>query len=280
MQKLKLLNFIFSHSIFAALCALALSYQTIDVLPGRQHNSYFYIFVFAATLCSYNFHLLAGAFFVNGKQPVKKVLTANADTLIFISLPAVAVAYTLLHQQYLLPYVAIAFAASFLYSLPLLPLPYFKKIRSLGVVKTLLLAITWTYVTAFLPLQKPGALFGTAELIFFAHRFCFMLQLCLIFDLRDVAVDKVKGLHSLATDISLQTANRLFYGLAAAFGVFTLLLFHFIPSVYLVLAFAMVQFAAVVLYTTPQQYRSYFFYFFLVDGLMILSALFTGLVSI
>jgi hypothetical protein len=49
---------------------------------------------------------------------------------------------------------------------------------------------------------------------------------------------------------------------------------------YLVLAFGMVQFAVIILYRAPQQYRNYFFYFFLVDGLMILSALFTGLVSI
>jgi hypothetical protein len=280
MQKLKLLNFLFSHSLFAACCAVALCFQTIDVLPGTAHNIYFYFFVFAATLCSYNFHLLAGALFAGDKPGVKNVLNAHAGAVLFIASSAAVIVYTLLHLQHLLAYVAIAFAASFVYSLPLMPFAVLKKIRSLGFVKTLLLALTWTYVTAYLPLQQPGSAMDNARWIFIAHRFCFMLQLCLIFDLRDVAVDKIKGLHSLATDISPQTADRLFYFLAAAFGVFTLLLYQFIPSVYVVLAFAMVQAAAIILYTTPQAYRNYFFYFFLVDGLMILSALFTGLVSI
>ncbi len=184
------------------------------------------------------------------------------------------------HLQPLLPWLVIAFACTALYSLPLMPLPFFKKIRSVGFLKTLLLALTWTYVTAFLPVQQSGSVLGKVEYIFIAHRFCFMMQLCLIFDLRDVAVDKVKGLHSLATDISSQAANLLFYLLVAAFGVLTVLLFQSKPSLYLLLAFGMVQFTAIILYRTAPQYRNYFFYFFLVDGLMILSALFTALVSI
>jgi hypothetical protein len=279
-QKLRWLSFIFSHSIFAAGCAVALSFQTIDVLLATAHNSYFYCFVFAATLCSYNFHLLAGALFTNNRQSVSQLLSKNIDTVLFIAASSAVIVYTLLHLQHLLWYVAIAFAGSLLYTLPLLPFPFVKKIRRPGFVKTLLLATTWTYVTAFLPLWQHNTALGNAEMIFLAHRFFFILQLCLIFDMRDVAVDKVKGLHSLATDISPKTANRLFYWLAAAFGACTLLLFYFIPSLYLVLAFAMVQFAAIVLYSTPQQYRNYFFYFFLVDGLMILSALFTSLVRI
>jgi hypothetical protein len=280
LQKLRIINFFFSHSIFAALCAVALCFQTVDILPGAQHNTFFYLFVFSATLCSYNFHLLAGAVFVRGIPSAKHVLSANREAVVFIVLSAAAIVYTLLHLQFLLPWVAVSLAAAALYSLPLLPLPLFEKVRSAGFLKTLLLALTWTYVTAFLPLQQSGYGIHNKEYIFFAHRFCFMLQLCLIFDLRDVAVDKIKGLHSLATDISHGAANRLFYLLVGLFGILTVWLFQFIPSIYLMLAFGMVQFAVIILYQAPQQYRSYFFYFFLVDGLMILSALLTGLVSI
>ncbi len=277
---MKLLNFIFSHSIFAGLCAVALCHQTISLLPCKQHNPLFYLFVFSATLCSYNFHLLAGVLFVKGAGSVKNVLSANIDAVLFILLSALVIVYCLLHLQPLLPWVAISFAAAALYSMPLMPVHFLEKIRTAGFLKTLLLALTWTYVTVLLPLKQSGCVLDKEAGIFFAHRFCFMLQLCLIFDLRDVAVDKTKGLHSLATDISPRAAGLLFYLLVVAFGVFTILLFSFIPSLYLLLAFAMVQFAAVILYRAPQLYRNYFFYFFLVDGLMILSALFTGLVSI
>jgi hypothetical protein len=277
---LKFLNFIFSHSIFAAFCAVALCFQTIDILSSTKHSTYFYGFVFSATLCSYNFHLLAGVLYSKGLKPAKAILRANTDAVLFIMLSAAAIVYTMLQLQHLLPWIAVSFATTALYSLPLLPFPFFKKIRSIGFLKTLLLAFTWTYVTAFLPLLQSEYILGKREYIFFAHRFCFILQLCLIFDLRDVAVDKVKGLHSLATDISPGAANTLFYALVAAFGVLTVLLYQLIPSLYLVLAFGMVQFAAIILYRSPQQYRNYFFYFFLVDGLMILSAVFTGLVRI
>jgi hypothetical protein len=278
LQKLKILNFFFSHSIFAALCAAALCFQTIDILPGAKHNTYFYGFVFFATICSYNFHLLAGAFFNKGY--IKEVMRENMDALLFIILSAAGIVFTMFRLQHLLPWVTVAFAAAALYTLPLLPFPFLSRIRNIGFLKTLLLALTWTYVTAFLPLQQSGYVLGRGEYIFFAHRFCFMLQLCLIFDLRDVALDKVKGLHSLATDISTRAVNRLFYLLVASFVTASVLLFQFIPSLYLLLAFAMVQFAVIILYRAPLQYRNYFFYFFLVDGLMILSALFTALVSI
>jgi hypothetical protein len=280
LQKLKFLNFFFSHSIFAAFCAAALSFQTIDVLPGATHSGFFYFFVFSATLCSYNFHLLAGALYIQGAGFLRQVTTAHKDAVGMVLLSAAGTVYALLHLQQLLPLVAIAFAATALYSLPLLPLPFVKKLRRIGFLKTLLLALTWTYVTAYLPLAQSGLAPGRAEYVFLAHRFCFVLQICLIFDLRDVAVDKIKGLHSLATDITPRAASLLFYLLIAAFGVFTVWLYQFIPSLYLVLAFAMVQFAAVILFRAPQQYRNYFFYFFLADGLMILSAVFTGLVSI
>ena len=37
--------------------------------------------------------------------------------------------------------------------------------------------------------------------------FLFMLLLCIIFDNRDVAIDQLLGLHSLATDLKASTVD-------------------------------------------------------------------------
>ena len=66
-------------------------------------------------------------------------------------------------------------------------------------LKTVLLAFTWAYVTVFIPLHKSYLFLRHSELFVFNRRFLFMVMLCIIFDNRDKAVDKIRGLHSLAT---------------------------------------------------------------------------------
>ena len=95
----------------------------------------------------------------------------------------------------------IAFLLTFLYSVPLLPLNKLAFLRKAGFVKTILLAFTWAYVTAYLPLAHVFLHNTTEGCLFISNRFLFMLVLCIIFDNRDIAVDKIRGLHSLSTDV-------------------------------------------------------------------------------
>ena len=68
-------------------------------------------------------------------------------------------------------------------------------------MKTILLSFTWAFVTILIPLQIPVFQMSNAAVFLFINRFLFMLMLCIIFDKRDAAVDKIRGLHSLATAI-------------------------------------------------------------------------------
>ena len=52
---MKWLHFILSHSIFIAVCAVALAFQTAQLLK-LDINLFVYGFIFFATLCSYNFY--------------------------------------------------------------------------------------------------------------------------------------------------------------------------------------------------------------------------------
>jgi hypothetical protein len=273
------LRFIFTHSFFVALCAVALCAETVLLFKG-PHSVYLYLFVGLATLASYNFHLLMGALYHQRPPHWRALLRQQPMATVLLLLTGAGLCWVLGYLRSLWPWVALAFVATALYSLALLPWRPMAQLRRLGFAKTLLLALTWAFVTAFLPLQAmaPNRLDvpGTDGLLLLLYRFCLMLQICWVFDLRDTALDKIKGLHSLATDLRPAVANRLFYVLAmvcVALGVWLTVYWHWWGWALVV---GTVQVAAIVLYRVPLRRRGYLYYYFLVDGLMLLSALLTA----
>ena len=58
---MKWLHFILSHSIFIAVCAVALAFQTAQ-LRHFTNSVFVYGFIFFATLCSYNFYWILSRF--------------------------------------------------------------------------------------------------------------------------------------------------------------------------------------------------------------------------
>lgn len=147
-------------------------------------------------------------------------------------------------------------------------------------MKTLLLAITWTYVTAFIPIEKKVMDLDNPEIFVISRRFLFLLMLCIIFDSRDIAVDKIRGFRSLATDLSPRILKWLIY------SIFTLLfasnfcsgLFGF--NIFQTIALQISSMALLMVYFYSTKKQGYLFYYFIVDGLMIFSALTTWIASI
>ena len=107
-----------------------------------------------------------------------------------------------------------------------------------------------------------------------------MLLLCFVFDNRDVAVDKIKGLHSIATGLKPASVKRLAL----------LLLILLTGSVYVLqysglnleqsFALMISAIAAGYSFYLSLQKRNYYFYYFFVDGLMLFSALATYIAGI
>jgi hypothetical protein len=167
-----------------------------------------------------------------------------------------------------------------LYCIPLLPFSFLQFTRKAGVLKTILLAFTWAYVTAFIPIQKSYLLLDNADLFILTRRFLFMLMLCIIFDNRDKAVDKIRGLHSLATDLKPVVLKILIY------IIFTILFSsNFFYKDYGItleqsIALQVSTLALLTVYFYSAKKRSYLFYYFIVDGLMLFSALATMVASI
>lgn len=276
---MKWLHFILSHSIFVAVCAVALSFQTVLLLKP-DINPFVYGFIFFATLCSYNFYWILSKLSFTSANNIPGLLKKETGSYLILIISVIGLLFCFLRSSIPLHLVVIAVSLTMTYAVPLLPVPALQFTRKAGVLKTVLLAFTWTFVTVLIPLQKEFSLLNSADLFIFSRRFLFMLMLCIIFDNRDKDMDKIRGLRSLATDIPPVTLRILI------FLIFALLFTsNFFSGSYgitlsqsIALQIATIALLAIYFYSNKKQ--GYLFYYFFVDGMMIFSALVTYIAGI
>jgi 4-hydroxybenzoate polyprenyltransferase len=242
-------------------------------------NYYLIAFVFFATLCSYNFHYILAAGLGNQKLSIRLLYKRHTSFLILIAGAAGAVFFfNSAHILIMNVFVAVLF--TLVYSMPLLPFAQLDFAKRAGFLKTMLLAFTWTFVTAYFPLAQHGLQFTTSGILILAKRFLFMLMLCIIFDNRDVNVDKIHGLHSLATDLSPKTMRWLIGIVFALLFVLNFFLGRQAVSYRQVAALQLSALITLVIYFFSRKKQDYFFYYFIVDGMMVLMVLLTTVASI
>lgn len=244
-----------------------------------EFNIHLIAFVFFATLCSYNFHYLLGHF--SSQKKISLQLLFSRYTALLILLTGgigVLLAFSAAHIRF--ENVVIAFMLTFLYSIPLLPFKQLSFARKAGFLKTVLLAFTWMFVTAYLPLSQNGVAFTTAGMLLMAKRFLFMLMLCILFDNRDIGVDKIRGLSSLATDLSPKAMRWLIAIVFLMLFTINFLLGSHGISGRQVFALQLSAIINVVIYFFSLKKQGYIFYYFVVDGMMVLMTLLTTVASI
>lgn len=236
-------------------------------------------FVFFATLASYNFHyILAGSI---AKKTVSLSLFTNRPSAVFFLLLGFAgAAGCYCYEPLSFSNVLLSVFLTSIYSIPLLPFKQLDVARKAGILKTVLLAFTWMFVTAYLPMAEYEMQFSSLGKLILAKRFLFMLMLCILFDNRDVKVDQVNGLHSLATDLSPAMMRGLIF---IVFVLLFTLNFYFGKldiSSRQVIALQLSSLATLAVYFYSRKKPGYFFYYFIVDGMMILMVLLTTIASI
>ncbi|MEO6540328.1 MAG: hypothetical protein ABIN74_05030 [Ferruginibacter sp.] len=276
---MKWLHFILSHSIFISVCAVALAFQTAQLLH-LDNDLFIYGFIFFATLCSYNFYWILSKVSFTKKALVINLLKKESTGCVLLLVSAAGLLYCLYRSALPVEFVVTAILLTALYAIPLLPVQLLHFTRKAGVLKTILLAFTWAYVTAFIPIQKSYLLLDNADLFIISRRFLFMLMLCIIFDNRDKDVDKIRGLHSLATDLKPVVLRVLIFIIFAV--LFTSNFFYKAYGITFEQSIAL-QISTVALMTVyfySAKKRSYLFYYFIVDGLMLFSSLATYIAGI
>jgi 4-hydroxybenzoate polyprenyltransferase len=115
---------------------------------------------------------------------------------------------------------------------------------------------------------------------FAASRFFLVYAICIVFDYRDRADDKLEGIRTLVNYFDETGVNRLFIFSVIAFFVFTMALFFSGISIIAVLILLIPGIILVSVYNTAKLSTSDYLYYFVLDGLMMLSALLMAILPI
>lgn len=233
----------------------------------------FVLFAFSGTLCSYNFHwyLTPSLYGLTGKA-AWSVQQKRAHAVLFL-LGTVGAAYfgfrLLQHWEWLL---ATAFI-TFLYSAPKIPYKSFRWLKNIAIGKTIFLAYSWTHVTAFLPLELSDSTWDNARYLFVINRFFLIYPICILFDLRDKEEDKREGIRSMITEFDKRGVGVIFWGSLLVFFGTTIGLYFTGINIPVLLALLAPGLLLAMLYHYSQRTLSDYFYYFVLDGLMMLSGL-------
>lgn len=267
----KAFDFFVFTSLFIACCAVLMVYQA-SLLFRLQLPHSLYLFVFFGSVCSYNFHWYLTPPDVSALSDKLRWNLSNKTLHLLLSATgfagAAACAFLLVQNWF---WLALTGLLTFLYSAPMIPHPAFMRLRRIAVAKTIYLAMAWTQVTALLPLViSPGPL-QPVHTWYLVNRFLFLYAICIVFDRRDVESDRKAGIKSLVTYLSSRGVDRLFWCTLVLFAGTTVILCRWMPVAdVVILAFPSLLLAF--LHLPAKQSKSDYLYYFLLDGLMALSA--------
>ena len=264
-------NFILFSSLFVSLCAILLIWQTSTLLHLPTANYDFYIFAFFSTICSYNFHWFLTPADYSASE---RILWGARHKTLQLVLSILGGIGSLIYFWSLKQYwweLSGAAVLTFLYSAPKIPFPPFTWLRKVAIGKTIFLTSVWIYVTNLLPIFISGEPFTLQALYFVLHRYFLVYALCILFDHRDVESDKKEGIRSLITWLSTSSLMRLYFGSLVVSAIFALLLYS--PGQLIIEVCLLTPIVVTALLTRyTLRTRSDYYYYFVLDGLVMLSA--------
>ena len=267
----KLFDFFVFTSLFIAVCAVLMVYQS-TLLFNLPLSKRLIGFVFFGSVCSYNFHWFLTP--PNIKQPSEKIRWNINYKYLHLALFIIGLIGSAIFTYLLLDHwiwlILTAFL-TFMYSAPKLSYPIFVNIRKIAIGKTIFLAFAWAHITSFLPIVIESDYLTTGEIWYVINRFFYLYAICIVFDRRDVEEDRKAGIKSLITYLNEKGIDRLFWGTMIAFLITTVLLLRYL-LLYQVLALFIPGIVLAILYKPSKKNRSDYLYYFILDGLMMLSA--------
>jgi 4-hydroxybenzoate polyprenyltransferase len=267
----RLFDFFLFSSLFIAACALLMVYQTA-MLFHLDLPLALYGFVFSGSVCSYNFHWYLTPPVPQNESQRNRWNSANRSLHIILfglGILGAAVCSFLLIEHWL--WLGVTAFTTFLYSAPKIPYPPFNYLRKIAIGKTIFLSFAWAHVTALLPLVIRLPHYSNEGFLFVANRFLFIYAICILFDYRDVEEDRKAGIRSLITLLSERGIGMLFWSSLALFTLTSCLLVPWFGWIVSALLFLPAVILACIYSWSKKNFSDYLYYFIL-DGLMMLSA--------
>ncbi len=276
----KISEFILFSSIFIAACAVALSIETNLLFHLPLNNLSFYCFVFGATIVQYNLHYLVKTTAVKNSQRLRWSLKNKNLHAILFAIGCVLILVSLfsfkLRHFYIL---SILGAIAFLYSFPALPFGKRRRIKDYGFLKIITLALLWTLVTVWFPVNDIPVN-KTLYLFIFVKRFVFMFVLCLLFDVRDIDVDRKENIKTLPVALGKKKSYEIAWLVLLLFLVLSGVQYFLFPEAGIFIAMILSAVATFITVELSKKTNSDFFYLAGIDGMMLLQAALVYLLSL
>ena len=269
----KILEFILFSSLFIACCAVAFCIET-NILLGLPYNSAgFYCFVFGATLLQYNLHYSAKKKAVKNSQRLQWSLQNKRIHFVLLVLGSLLILFSFFsfHLKHFIILACLG-GISFLYSFPFLPVGKKRKIKDYGFLKIVTLSLLWTLVTVWFPVNTmhvDNALFW----LVFVKRFIFMFVLCLLFDLRDIEIDREEKINTLPVKLGRSACYKLSYVLLGAFFILSVAQYLYLPQLPFLAAMVVSSLVTFWVIEKTKTNNSDIIYLAGIDGMMLLQAM-------
>lgn len=229
-------------------------------------------FVFFGSVTSYNFHwwLTPPVADEVSEKVSWNIKHKHIHLILFIFGIIGSAIFTFLMLEHWFWLLVTAFL-TFLYSAPKIQLPAFMFLRKVAVGKTIFLAFAWAHITALLPMVMISSQLSDAQIWFVINRFFHIYAICILFDYRDRDDDYRAGIRSLITQTTEPGVNIIFWCsmLMVAISLGILWQFFTLP---VIIALAIPTILLGILYGPSKQNFSDYLYYFVLDGLMMLSA--------
>ncbi len=264
------INFILFGNIYVALGAVCLVQSTCIQLQFTDHLFAYSTLVFFATLFVYNFQRFFYKTLEDSElNSIRRQWIAANQILVKVLavIGFIGVAITFFFNEY-----RIVFYLSPLLILSFAYFSSFIKLRKSPLFKLFTLVIVWTMVTAVVPvLLGDTDIFTKNNLLHIFTRFCFMMAICIPFDLRDIQIDAADNISTLPLAIGEKNAKRLAIGFMVIYLISIVLENAWgILSTKIFLALLASALINAVLVLMSNSKRGEYFYVALIDGTMIL----------
>jgi 4-hydroxybenzoate polyprenyltransferase len=264
--------FIYS-SIWIGACAAAQAFYSSDLLelPGHP-NLYYLICVFSGTVAIYSAHHLMGLRSPRTQASIpREFVTRNKALITGIGILAGIVAgytfFNLPQPEYsLLLIIPALISLAYVFPVP----GSGQRIRDIGGVKIILVALVWSWIVAGVPVvsstEFSWGIFGFA----FGERLLFLLAATIPFEIRDLHTDKQQDIGSLPAMVGVRNSKLLALlclNLSACLNILAIVLGYF--PVNLTVPYGLFFILCLTLIAFADQRRHEYFFSGMVDGSMI-----------
>lgn len=228
----QLANFLIDSNLIIAVGATLLALESLVLLSAETISVWTLLIVFFSTMTIY--HLAELKFHFDLESKLRIIFTSTEDAafhksvLIFSCIFLVGLTL-FLHLSAILFLMLLALV-SFTYGFINLRDSNFS-IRTLPIVKNILLAMMWAMATVIFPVLAEGiSILNLATGFVFIERFLFILVLSFMFDLRDFYSDPKEGLKTIATITGYKKLKSISQLLLAALIAIIIIHFTFVDQ--------------------------------------------------